>query len=177
MNDHDVYERVTKAEMLLKEIEALRDPKARNTAVSAVQSLLELYGEALARILNMSHGVGGEALLQTFADDELVGHLLLLHDLHPTDLQTRVEQALVAVRPYLQSHGGSVALLGIENGTVHLKLLGSGCGQSTPALKAAVEQAIYEAAPDVLAIETVDTAAANGFISVESLLEGVKLGG
>jgi Fe-S cluster biogenesis protein NfuA len=176
LDDLEVRDCVTKAERLLEEVEALRDPKVRNTAVAAVQALLELYGEALTRILHNSQQLAGEPLLRAFAEDDLVSHLLLLHDLHPTDLQTRVEQALAEVRPYLESQGGDVELLGVAGETVRLKLLGSchGCGNSTAALKSAVEQAIYEAAPDVAAIEMEDPSAKPGaFVSIESLLQGV----
>ncbi len=60
------------------------------------------------------------------ADDELVGNLLVLHDLHPDDVDTRVQAALNGVRPYLGSHAGGVSLSGVdENGVVHLQLEGS----------------------------------------------------
>jgi Fe-S cluster biogenesis protein NfuA/nitrite reductase/ring-hydroxylating ferredoxin subunit len=80
---------------------------------------------------------------------------LLLHDLHPVDLPTRVLGALENTRPYLKSHGGNVELVGIdEPGVVRLRLQGSchGCPSSAMTLKLAIEQAIQEAAPDVTAI-------------------------
>ena len=52
----------------------------------------------------------------------MVGGLLMLHGLHPLDLETRVRQALDQVRPYLRSHGGNVELLGVSDGA------SSGCG-------------------------------------------------
>ena len=45
--------------------------------------------------------------VRAVAGDELLGHLLLLHDLHPVDVGTRVASALEEVRPYLGSHGGA----------------------------------------------------------------------
>ena len=38
--------------------------------------------------------------------------LLLIHDLYPVPLETRVLEALDTVRPYMESHGGNVELLG-----------------------------------------------------------------
>ena len=68
---------------------------------------------------------------------------------------TRVESALESVRPFLQGHGGDVELLELdeERGAVHLRLLGScdGCPSSAVTLRTAVEQAIEEAAPEILA--------------------------
>ena len=82
---------------------------------------------------------------------ELVSHLLLLHGLHPVPLEQRVHGALDEVRPYLESHGGDVELLGIEDGVVRLAMRGScdGCASSTMTLKLAIEDAIQKAAPDV----------------------------
>ena len=82
--------------------------------------------------------------------------LLLVHGLHPYDVETRVEQALDGVRPYLGSHGGDVELLGVtDDGVVRLRLLGScdGCPSSSVTLKLAVEEAIEAAAPEVDGIE------------------------
>jgi Fe-S cluster biogenesis protein NfuA len=87
----------------------------------------------------------------------------LLHGLHPLDLETRVRQALENVRPLLRSHGGNVELLGLAGAVVRLRMLGScdGCPSSALTLKSAIEDAIFERAPDVIGIE-VDGAAANG---------------
>jgi hypothetical protein len=50
----------------------------------------------------------------------------LLYGLHPVDFETRVMQALEKVRPYLQSHGGSVDLLSVDEGVVRLRLRANG---------------------------------------------------
>jgi len=66
-------------------------------------------------------------------------------------LETRVREALAEVRPYLESHGGDVELLDIDDGVVRLAMRGScdGCASSTMTLKLAIEEAIQRAAPDV----------------------------
>ena len=101
-------------------------------------------------------GQPGDAIIDSFARDDLVGSLLLLYGLHPLDIETRVHQALEKVRPYLGSHGGNVELLGVtQAGVVHLRLQGSchGCPSSAMTLKLAIEEAIYAAAPDIVALE------------------------
>jgi Fe-S cluster biogenesis protein NfuA len=94
-------------------------------------------------------------LIDTFANDELLGSLFLLHGLHPVDVETRVLEALDEVRPYLKSHGGNVELISIENGVAYLRLDGScnGCSSSTVTLKATIEEAINKAAPDLNGLE------------------------
>ena len=37
----------------------------------------------------------------------------MLHDLHPLDVDTRIQRALDKVRPYLGSHAGGVTYLGV----------------------------------------------------------------
>ncbi len=61
-------------------------------------------------------------VLDTCAGDEVVAGLLLLHGLHPLDVETRVRQALESVRPLLRSHGGNVELLEVREGVVRLRL-------------------------------------------------------
>jgi len=115
LEDQELRERVARMETLLGEIEALKDPRARSKAAEIVQVLLELYGEGLARMMEtVAQREERERTFQAFAEDELVSHLLLLHGLHPLDVETRIVRALEEVRPYLQSHGGNVELLGVE---------------------------------------------------------------
>jgi len=145
-------------EELLEQVEQLPDATARETALELVQGLLDLYGEGLARIVgHVAEGDDG-TLADALAGDELVAHLLLLHGLHPVPLERRVRGALDEVRPYLETHGGDVALLGVEEGVVRLQLQGScsGCPSSAVTLKLAVEESIHKAAPDVTEIVAVD---------------------
>ena len=151
--------------------------RARERAEELVRVVTDLYGAGLERLLDIVYDSGrlDEELLALLAADELVAGLLLVHGLHPYDVTMRVEQALEAVRPYLGSHGGDVELLGVtEDGTVRLRLLGScdGCPSSAVTLKLAVEGAIEAAAPEIVAIEVDDAAAAprdGGVIPVASL--------
>jgi Fe-S cluster biogenesis protein NfuA len=135
----EVRERVARVEKLLEQIEG--DP----AATEAVYAVADLYGEALARML-----AGVDPV-----EDELVSHLLLVHDLHPVALETRVQQALEEVRPYLGTHGGDVELLGVEDGVARLRLAGTcnGCPSSSVTLQNAIEEALLKAAPDLERID------------------------
>jgi Fe-S cluster biogenesis protein NfuA len=132
-------ELVSRAEGLLDEI----DGDAKATA--AVQAVVELYGEALARIL-----AGVDPV-----EDELVSHLLLVHDLHPVDVETRIRTALEEVRPYLGSHGGDIEFLQVQDGVARLRLDGTcnGCPSSRVTLQNAVEEVVLKAAPELERIE------------------------
>jgi Fe-S cluster biogenesis protein NfuA/nitrite reductase/ring-hydroxylating ferredoxin subunit len=156
LDDQGLQERVARMETLLGEIESLTDPNARSKAAEMAQVLLELYGEGLARMMEVvAQGEKSERAFEAFAEDELVSHLLLLHGLHPLDVETRVVRALEEVRPYLQSHGGNVELLRIEEGVARVRMEGScdGCPSSAVTLKLAIEEAVLKAAPDLEGIE------------------------
>jgi Fe-S cluster biogenesis protein NfuA/nitrite reductase/ring-hydroxylating ferredoxin subunit len=103
----------------------------------------------------VAQGEESEKTFKGFAEDELISHLLLLHGLHPLDVETRVVRALEEVRPYLQSHGGNVELLGIEGDVARVRLQGScdGCPSSAVTLKLAIEEAVQKAAPDLEGVE------------------------
>jgi Fe-S cluster biogenesis protein NfuA len=144
-------EQIARVEGLLEQLEALSDPAARATATEIVQALLDLYGEGLGRIVDVVAAHDDGTMAEQLGADELASHLLLLHGLHPVPVEDRVRGALASVLPYLQSHGGSVELLGVEDAIVHLRLEGScsGCPSSAMTLKLAIEDAIFKAAPDV----------------------------
>lgn len=140
-------------EALLQEVATFSDPQAQAVTEELLQTLLAMYGEGLARMLELTaeHEAAGDAIIDDFANDELVSALLLLHGLHPIDVETRITQALESVRPYLKSHGGNVELLGVRDNVAHLRLQGScnGCPSSSVTLKLAIEEAINKAAPDL----------------------------
>lgn len=155
MDDIAARELVGQVEGLLERLEELPDRVAREQADDAIAAVLELYGAALERIVAEVAVVDPEGrVAAALAADELVSHVLLLHDLHPQPLELRVQEALDGVRPYLASHGGNVDLVGVEEGVVRLALQGScsGCPSSTVTLKLAIEDAIHKAAPDVVEI-------------------------
>ena len=145
----EVSERI---DTLLDELGQSVPAPALERVEDLVQCVMALYGEGLGRVV----GSLDDATLRRLADDEVVGNLLVLHDLHPDDVDTRVQQALERVRPYLGSHAGGVSLSGVdERGVVHLRLEGScdGCPSSSLTVRSAIEDAILVAAPDVVAVE------------------------
>ncbi len=151
---------------------------ARTRAEDLVACVSQLYGAGLHRMLEILDDAGrlDTAVLDALSDDELVSGLLLVHDLHPYDVEVRVRRALESVRPYLGSHGGDVELLGIDDeGVVRLQLLGScdGCPSSSVTLELAVEGAVRAAAPETTRIEVQPSAPAapkaGAVISLDSL--------
>jgi Fe-S cluster biogenesis protein NfuA/nitrite reductase/ring-hydroxylating ferredoxin subunit len=122
-------------------------------AEELVRLLVGLYGDGLTQIVTVlrEQGEPGETMLLRLTEDPLVESLLLLHDLHPLDVDARVQQALDRVRPYLGSHAGGVEYLGVADGVARLRLEGSchGCPSSTDTVRLAISGAVLDAAPEV----------------------------
>jgi Fe-S cluster biogenesis protein NfuA len=145
--------RTERIEELVRILEGAEDPKIHAVALELMQSVMQLHGAGLEKMVEIvSKDPGSDRLIEAFVQDELVSSLLLLHDLHPEDMETRVLRTLSRIRPNLQSQSADAELLGIDNGTVRLRIHGTiagGChSSSAAALKSEVEEAIYQAAPD-----------------------------
>jgi Fe-S cluster biogenesis protein NfuA/nitrite reductase/ring-hydroxylating ferredoxin subunit len=129
----------------------------RDLAEELVSAVVQMYGEGLERIIAALHqgGEAGEVIAAELSDDELVAMLLLIHDLHPVPLADRVQAALDSVRPYMESHGGNVELLSLQNGVARIHLQGScsDCSASSVTLELAIKQALEQAAPDLAGLE------------------------
>lgn len=158
-----LQEQLQRIEALIARVEAMRDPALRAEVGEVIQAVLAFHGAGLERLLELAWEAGpaGEELIQRrFAADRLVGALLLLHGLHPLDLETRVRQALDAARPELRAQDGDVELLAVDGGVVRLRLHGScqGFSAAAGALRRHVEEQIYEHAPDLVALDILDGA-------------------
>jgi Fe-S cluster biogenesis protein NfuA len=142
---------------LVGKIDAFPDAEARELMHECITSLLSFYGEGLERILQLIRraGINGQGIHDELIQDKIVSALLLIHGLHPVDLETRLHQALEKVRPYMESHGGNVELLSLENDVARLRLQGTckTCPASSVTLELAVRHAIEEACPDLLGFE------------------------
>jgi len=174
----EMQQKMQKIEALLVDVESIEDEKTRSRVLELIQSLMNLHAAGLDRIVEIASAAGdpGLALIDQLGRDPLIAPLLLLYGLHPVDFETRVAQALEKVRPYLQSHGGNIELVGLQDCVVRLRLHGSchGCSSSTLTLKSVVEEAIYESAPDVCGIEVDDSteAVTPGFVPLETVGTG-----
>lgn len=153
----NLAEQMRQIELLTKEIEALPDANARTKAIELMRLLMEYHGAALDRVMEIisRSGAVSEKIFADLERDELTSGLLLLYGLHPAEVETRVANALEKVRPFLKKHDGDAELISIENGVVNLNLHGScnGCPSSSQSLISAIEEAIYEAAPDIAQIK------------------------
>lgn len=154
--DVDVGALPARIEGLLDELADFGIAGVSDRAEELVAAVVALYGAGLERIAALIvEEPAGDGMLRRLCADDLVAHLLMLHELHPDDVDTRVQAALDRVRPYLGAHAGGIEFLGVdEHGVAQLRLQGScdGCAGSTATVQNAVERAVLEAAPDVVSI-------------------------
>ena len=153
----DLRRQVGRVEELIRRSEALPDPATRELIRELVRTLMDFHGAGLARILDHLAAAGEpcRAVTDALARDEVVGSLLLLYGLHPRGIEERVREALGRVRPRLRARGGDVELLGVENGVVQVRADGNCDGP-------AIEELVYEAAPDATSVEVTRGAGENG---------------
>lgn len=142
------FERI---EALVQQLETVADPQARAAATELVGLLMELHASGLGRLLErLQRSPAGGDVLAEILDDPQIARLLMLHELHPVDLEVRVRQGLRKAQPHLLAHGSSVELIGVTSGVVRLRVVeGSGASPSPGSLRSIIEQAVFEAAPDV----------------------------
>ncbi|MFC5213279.1 hypothetical protein [Streptomyces coerulescens] len=137
-------------EEILDRLSASGEPANVAAAEELVRCLMDFYGNGLARVLHLLSAAPGEPLPRLLGD-ELVASLLVLHDLHPEDRDTRIGRALDSVR----RHDLEVAGFDEETGTLRLRSAasgGCGCGSGSGAREAA-ETALACFAPEVTVVE------------------------
>lgn len=174
MENAEFQQHAAKIEQLVQRVTAIPDDDARTSALELMQSLMDLHGSGFMRIVEVltESGEPGQSALASLARDPLLCGLLVLYGVHPVPLEVRIEEALERVAPQLRKRSASVELLESGNDTVRvfLQSSGNGCGSSPDALKSMIEQALREAAPEI--VEVVIEVPANapaGFVPLNTL--------
>jgi hypothetical protein len=96
----ELERRIAAIDQLVRSLENGSDPATRAAAQELAGTLMELHATALERMLDAvrRHGEAGRLILEQLARDDVISGVLLLHDLHPVDLPTRVLGALEKTR-------------------------------------------------------------------------------
>lgn len=157
MTEVTVEQSVRRIEELVTALDALPDPAAREPARALLEAVLELHGLALARIgAIVAAADGGVALLERLAADEPVQAVLLLHGLHPEPIEARVGKAIEALQPQFATRGLGLKLIESHAGLARVRVRWISQTPSPDVAdqsRAEIEAAIFEAAPDLEALE------------------------
>ncbi|MEV0976441.1 NifU family protein [Streptomyces sp. NPDC049915] len=167
--DPAVEARLARLDEVLAGLESAPGP-----AMEAVRLLTEVYGEALARVLDHA----AQELREILAEDELLGHLLVLHDIHPEPPERRAERAVQKLRPAVRERGGDLVWAGVEGQVARVRLdsgggCGSGCGGGggSAGVVDAVRAAVLAVAPELESVEAVteERRAAPAFVPLNTI--------
>lgn len=151
------------------------DPKARAVAEELKSALEAVHRAGLVTIVRrMREDDGARAVLFELVDDPVVHLLLSLHEIIRPDPVTHANRVLVGVRPQLQSHGGDVTLVRVEDGTAYVRLEGAcnGCSMSSVTLRNLVQEALVEGVPSITAVEVLPNEPSPTLIPLEALRIG-----
>jgi Fe-S cluster biogenesis protein NfuA len=171
--DADVEARLARIDDLLETLQSAPGPTVRG-AVEAVRLLTEVYGEALARVLEHADA----PMRRRMAEDELLEHLLVLHAVHPDPVEVRAARAVERLRPAVRASGGDVEFAAVDGEVARVRVrtgggCGAGCGGGGADVAGAVREAVLAAAPELSHVEAVPEQPAGrpapAFVPLEAL--------
>ncbi len=148
------------------------DAPAREKALALKDAIEAFHKAGLVKIVRaLRADPRGKELLFALLDEPEIYVLFLMHGIVQADVTTRVHRAIEQVRPYLQSHGGDVALVSVATDRVQIRLLGAcnGCSMSAATLRGIVEEALREHAPEVAQLEVLPTDPAPAIIALDRI--------
>ena len=165
--DSEFEARAAAIDAQARALEACADPAARSAFQDLLRSVMELHRDGLARMLGIlaQRPKGAPITIEDLMADPVIHSLLLLHDLHPHDLSTRVQRALEQLGPKLQNQGARAKLISTLDGTVTVLLEGASAGRLQPQ----VENVLLDAAPDARIVVETATHWNASFVPVHAL--------
>ena len=134
----------------LASIAALGESQGGAQAQQLARSIMALYGEGLARIMELARADRSAAgVLERLTSDPLIGSLLALHGLHPEAAGERIQRALAALRPALPP-GVDALLESADQDRAHVRVVfHSAAPVRHGNIRRALTRAIQEAAPEI----------------------------
>ena len=169
---------IDRIEELVHRAKSVEDPKVRSIAVDLLRAVLDFHAAGLERVIEIAaaSGPAGEEIIDRMAADDLAGSLLLLHGLHPDDLETRLNRALDRLQSSFSSRGASVSLLSIEEDTVRLHFNTARPWSGAP-VRATIEAAVCQAAPEIaiVMIEGLQEPPEPNFVPLSNLMAGARV--
>lgn len=74
------------------------------------------------------------------------------------EIETKIQNILNRIRPYLQNDGGDAEFVKVEDGIVYIKMLGAcaGCGSIDTTIKECIEAILLEEVEGIIGVENID---------------------
>lgn len=149
----------------LAQLEAMPGPVGE-LALTTIAGLAEIYGQALARMLELADPDAVRRML----DDELIGHLVTLHGIHPEPVETRLATVIERLGAALAAQGGTVELDRLDDGGAVLRI--SVGGRAPADIEQVVRRAVLTSVPELadVTIESAGRSSAAAFVPLEALM-------
>lgn len=176
VDEKEFRERLQGIGQLISGLEEITDSKAQSSARELTQLIMELHCAGLEKMMEIifAQGAAGVEIIDQLGRDRVVSSLLVLHGLHPDDLATRVSRAVELIAAKLRKQEVEVQLLSVNEQTVRVSAQTNAhaCGSTAATVRAEIEDAIYEAAPEVgsLVVEGLEPKSASGFVNIDQLV-------
>ena len=176
VDEKEFRERLQDIGRLISGLEEITDSKAQSSARELIQLVMELHCAGLEKMMEIifAQGAAGAEIIDQLGRDRMVSSLLVLHGLHPEDVATRVSRAVELIAAKLRKQEVEVQLLSADEKTVRVgaQTNAHACGSTAATVRAEIEDAIYEAAPEVesLVIEGLEPKSASGFVNIDQLI-------
>lgn len=141
------------------------DVTVRHQVEELVDLVDAFHLEGLGRLVEAIRAWRGEVFLKAAADDPIVGTFLRSYDLGEVSderdvklVEEAIDAALDEMRPFVESHGGTITVERIRDGIVSVNMLGScdGCPSSSSTLTGGVEEALRRHWPNFRRLEVID---------------------
>ncbi len=176
VDEKEFRERLQDIGQLISGLEEITGSKTQSSARELAQLIMELHCAGLEKMMEIifAQGAAGVEIIDQLGRDRTVSSLLVLHGLHPDDVATRVSRAVELITAKLRKQEVEVQMLSADEQTVRVSAQTNAhaCGSTAAAVRAEIEDAIYEAAPEVesLVIEGLEPKSASGFVNIDELI-------
>lgn len=148
------------------------EPGVRRVAEEHLQALDEVHRDALRTIVRtLRDDPRGKELLFALVDDPVVHLALAMHGIVRPDPLTAAQGVLASVRPALQSHGGDVELVRVEDATAYVSLRGAcnGCSMASVTMRTTIEEALLAGVPGLRRVEVVPREPEPAFVDLATV--------
>lgn len=151
----------------LEQLEAMPGPVSE-LALTAVAGLAEIYGQALTRALELAD----PAVVERMLGDELIGHLLALHGIHPESVETRLARVIDELRAAVSGQGGTVELDRLDDTVAVVRVALGGPASRSADIEHTVRRAVMTAVPELANVTIVPAgdSSATAFVPLDALM-------
>jgi Fe-S cluster biogenesis protein NfuA len=111
-------------------------------------------------------------VVERMLGDELIGHLLALHGIHPEPVEARVARVIERLRADLSARGGTIELDKFDRAVPIVRVSLAGCGSSAADVEHAIRRAVLTAAPELADVTIVPAGRSSEapFVSLDALM-------